>query len=82
MVANIRCAEIAEEQLHALAEDQAWRALAAEAGSGLVPSFGARAAALLDSCLTGGRCLTFAERVMLPLLPKPFPETRRSSCEI
>ena len=52
-MANIRCAEIAQEQLRALAEDQAWRGLSQDAKSGLVPSFGARAAALLDSCLTG-----------------------------
>ena len=53
MVANIRCAEIMEDQLRALAEDQAWLGLRQEAASGLVPDFGTRAAALLDSCLSG-----------------------------
>ncbi|CAL8460688.1 g219 [Coccomyxa elongata] len=53
MVANIRCAEIMEDQLRALAKDQAWLRLREEATSGLVPNFGTRAAALLDSCLSG-----------------------------
>lgn len=53
MVANIRCAEIMEDQLRALGEDQAWLGLRQEAASGLVPDFGTRAAALLDSCLSG-----------------------------
>jgi len=53
MVANIRCAEIMEEQLRALGEDQAWLGIRQEAVNGLVPRFGERAAALLDSCLSG-----------------------------
>ena len=53
MVANIRCAEIMEEQLRSLAEDQAWASLRQEAEGGLVPTFGSRAGALLDSCITG-----------------------------
>ena len=53
MVANIRCAEIMEEQLRSLAEDQAWASLRQESEGGLVPNFGSRAGALLDSCITG-----------------------------
>lgn len=53
MVANIRCAEIMEEQLRCLAEDQAWASLRQESEKGLVPNFGSRAGALLDSCITG-----------------------------
>lgn len=53
MVANIRCTEIMEEQLRCLAEDQAWTGLRQESEGGLVPSFGSRAGALLDSCITG-----------------------------
>lgn len=53
MVANIRCAEIAEDQLQAFLNDQAWITLQAEAANGVVPSFGARATALLHSCLAG-----------------------------
>lgn len=55
MVANIRCEEIAADQLAALLEDQAWAALKAEAATGVVSDFGVRASALLHSCLTGGR---------------------------
>ncbi|KAK9834006.1 hypothetical protein WJX81_002422 [Elliptochloris bilobata] len=53
MVANIRCAELLEEQLRSLATDSAWTALAAAAAAGVVPEFGSRAAALLESCITG-----------------------------
>ena len=59
MVANIRCAEIMEDQLRALAKDQAWLGLREEAASGPVPDFGARAAALLDSCLSGAHPCSF-----------------------
>lgn len=53
MVANIRCAELLEEQLRALAADSAWAALRDAAAAGLVPEFGSRVAALLDSCISG-----------------------------
>ena len=53
MVANIRCAEIAEEQLQAMLQDQAWLALRSEAASELVSDFGARTTALIHSCLAG-----------------------------
>ncbi len=53
MVANIRCAEIAEEQLRAMSQDQAWLALRSEAASELVSGFGARTTALIHSCLAG-----------------------------
>jgi hypothetical protein len=56
MVANIRCAEIAREQLDSFAADRAWVALAEEAAQDLVPGFGALAAGLMDSCVTG-ECL-------------------------
>jgi hypothetical protein len=55
-VANIRCAEIMEEQLAAFRGDPAWAALAEEAGQDLATGFGQRAADLMDSCLEGG-CL-------------------------
>ena len=55
MVANIRCAELLEEQLRALASDRAWTALADAAAAGVVPEFGARSAALLESCITGAQ---------------------------
>ena len=54
MVANIRCEEIAADQLKALLEDQAWAALKSEAAAGLVSDFGGRASKLVHSCLTGG----------------------------
>jgi hypothetical protein len=53
MVANIRCEEIAIDQLTALLEDQAWASLKAEAAAGVVSDFGKRASTLLHSCLTG-----------------------------
>ena len=53
MVANIRCAEIAADQLAALQKDQAWLALGQEAATGVVPSFGERAASLISSNLAG-----------------------------
>ncbi|GAB4820674.1 hypothetical protein N2152v2_007720 [Parachlorella kessleri] len=53
MVANIRCEEIAAEQLEAFRRDQAWVTLEGEAGQDLVPTFGASLADLLDSCLEG-----------------------------
>lgn len=53
MVANIRCAEIAAEQLEAFRRDPTWRGLAEEAEQDLVASFGQRAADLMDSCLEG-----------------------------
>ncbi|KAL4442065.1 hypothetical protein ABPG77_011326 [Micractinium sp. CCAP 211/92] len=53
MVANIRCAEIAAEQLEAFRRDPTWRGLAEEAEQDLAASFGQRAADLMDSCLEG-----------------------------
>ena len=52
-MANIRCAEIAADQLAALQRDQAWQALGQEAALGVVPAFGARAVSLIDSNLAG-----------------------------
>ena len=42
-----------EDQLRCLEEDQAWMGLRQDSEAGLVPSFGSRAGALLDSCITG-----------------------------
>ncbi|GFR42392.1 hypothetical protein Agub_g3264, partial [Astrephomene gubernaculifera] len=53
MVANVRCAEIAEDQLRAFEADQAWRALREAAAEGIVEGFGARASSLADSCIRG-----------------------------
>ncbi|KXZ47030.1 hypothetical protein GPECTOR_38g267 [Gonium pectorale] len=53
MVANVRCEEIAAEQLRAFEQDQAWTALREEAGAGAVEGFGGRAAGLMDSCIRG-----------------------------
>ncbi|KAI8462488.1 MAG: root hair defective 3 GTP-binding protein [Monoraphidium minutum] len=53
MVANVRCEDIKADQLAAFAGDQAWQALAEEAGEGLVRDFGPRAAGLKDSCVDG-----------------------------
>jgi hypothetical protein len=53
MVANIRCAELLEEQLRALEHDSAWASLRDAAAAGPVREFGARAAALLESCISG-----------------------------
>lgn len=53
MVANIRCAELAEEQIEAFRRDTAWAALSEEASQDLATSFGQRAADLMDSCLEG-----------------------------
>lgn len=52
-MANIRCAEIMEDQLRSLEEDQAWMGLRQDSEAGLVPNFGSRAGALLDSCISG-----------------------------
>ena len=52
-MANIRCAEIAAEQLKALQHDQAWLALEQEAALGVVPGFGERAVSLIESNLAG-----------------------------
>ena len=61
MVANIRCGEILNDQLHALQDDQAWSGLVQAAQSHLVPTFGSQASGLLESCLAGG--------LQLPLSP-------------
>lgn len=62
MVANVRCAEIARDQLAAFESDQAWLCLASEAGAGwqegeplpeLLPGFNTRMQALMDSCISG-----------------------------
>jgi hypothetical protein len=53
MVANIRCAEIKADQLRQLQQDQAWKALVAGAQEELLPDFGPRITALLESCLQG-----------------------------
>ena len=53
MVANIRCGEIAADQLQALHEDQAWLSLAQDASAGIVPGFGGHAGALISSSLSG-----------------------------
>lgn len=55
MVANIRCAEIAADQLAALQRDQAWLGLVQEAAASVVPGFGERAASLIDSNLAGAQ---------------------------
>ena len=52
-MANIRCEEIAADQLAALLGDQAWALLKGEAAAGVVSDFGQRASTLLHSCLTG-----------------------------
>lgn len=64
MVANIRCEEIAADQLAALLEDQAWAALKAEAAGGVVSDFGERASALLHSCLTGNVLCNSSEQLL------------------
>lgn len=56
MVANIRCGEILNDQLHALQGDQAWTGLQQAAQTVLVPTFGSQASALLESCLSGMLC--------------------------
>ncbi|KAF5828746.1 RHD3/Sey1 [Dunaliella salina] len=56
MVANIRCAEIASDQLSGFVMDQAWKDLEAEARSGtgeVVRGFNTRLMGLVDSCLQG-----------------------------
>ena len=53
MVANIRCAEIAAEQLQALQEDQAWLMLSEQSSASGVPGFGSQAGALISSSLAG-----------------------------
>jgi len=51
MVANIRCAEIAQEQISAFAAAEAWQSLEAAASQDLIPGFGKTAAGLLDGAL-------------------------------
>ncbi len=51
MVANIRCDEIAADQAAAFESNSTWQSLAADAQDDLVPSFGTKAAALLDAAL-------------------------------
>ena len=53
MVANIRCAEIAAEQLQAMQEDQAWLTLSQQSEAGSVAEFGGQAGALISSSLAG-----------------------------
>ena len=54
MVANIRCAEIKDDQLGHLLSDQAWQTLSEQAGAGaVVPGFGSTALGLVDSCVKG-----------------------------
>ncbi len=63
MVANIRCAEIARDQLAAFTDDQAWQTLQQEActapaedpqgGPQLVTGFNTRLTNLMDSCIQG-----------------------------
>ncbi|KAG2448827.1 hypothetical protein HYH02_006178 [Chlamydomonas schloesseri] len=53
MVANIRCQEIADDQLRAFAADQAWAGLQEAAGLGAVEGFGPQVAGLMDSCVKG-----------------------------
>lgn len=62
MVANIRCAEIGEDQLKAFLGDQAWLALVSESSAGVVLDFGDRATKLLQSCLSGSCLLTLCMR--------------------
>ena len=51
MVANIRCAEIADERIADFESNPAWQNLAADAQEDLIPGFGEKAGALLDSTL-------------------------------
>ncbi|MEW5304073.1 MAG: hypothetical protein WDW36_006707 [Sanguina aurantia] len=53
MVANIRCAEIREQQLGSFLSDQAWGSLRAECMAGIVLGFSSRAVSLADSCIAG-----------------------------
>eukprot|EP00197_Chlamydomonas_leiostraca_P006826 CAMPEP_0202877232 /NCGR_PEP_ID=MMETSP1391-20130828/30312_1 /ASSEMBLY_ACC=CAM_ASM_000867 /TAXON_ID=1034604 /ORGANISM="Chlamydomonas leiostraca, Strain SAG 11-49" /LENGTH=609 /DNA_ID=CAMNT_0049559227 /DNA_START=36 /DNA_END=1862 /DNA_ORIENTATION=- len=56
MVANIRCAEIAADQLRAFSQDQAWQAIEAAAsaeGAGVVRGLNERVSGLMDSCIAG-----------------------------
>lgn len=66
MVANIRCAEIMEDQLRALTADQAWEGLRDGAAAGVMEGFGERVEALFDSCIKGwvaGWCASVRGRV-------------------
>ncbi len=60
-MANIRCAEIMEDQLRALTADQAWEGLREGAAAGIVEGFGGRVEALFDSCIKGWVCCTQTE---------------------
>lgn len=53
MVANIRCGEIAADQLQALQQDQAWLSLSQDASASIVAGFGGHASALISSALSG-----------------------------
>jgi hypothetical protein len=55
MVANIRCAEIAADQLAAFTNDVVWQGLQAEALSrrGVIRGLNTRVSSLLDSCIRG-----------------------------
>ncbi len=57
-MANIRCAEIMEDQLRHLTNDQAWTSLVKKASTEIVPGFGAEVAALVSSCLLGAAPLS------------------------
>ncbi|PUZ45319.1 hypothetical protein GQ55_8G213100 [Panicum hallii var. hallii] len=52
MVATVRCEEIANEKLTCFLSDKGWLELEAAVKSGLVPSFGTRLGAILDSYLS------------------------------
>lgn len=54
MVANIRCEQIAADQLAALQAAEGWQSLCAGVESGAVADFGGALGFLLQDCLTGG----------------------------
>lgn len=65
-MATVRCAELAASQLRALEGDQAFVQLQQEAAAQLSPSFAARAAGLVDSCVVGdGLCQALSCTLLL-----------------
>lgn len=74
MVANIRCAEIMQAQLQAMQQDQAWLSLQAAAQKGIVPQFGTKVEALIDSCCTGDPVIRPLHAVVQQPVPRAPPE--------
>ncbi|XP_031388919.1 protein ROOT HAIR DEFECTIVE 3-like isoform X2 [Punica granatum] len=65
MVATVRCEEIADEKFSSFTANEEWHQIEEAVQSGLVPGFGRKLSAILNSCLAGyeSEAIYFDERV-------------------